>query len=123
MSSEELHNAAMEQADLADAAMRRGKAGEQREHLLRAADLEQQAAASVPETMQPTHAILYRSAASLFFQLGALVTATELAKEGLKGDAPPSIASELRQMLRITTKEPWPEPEMDFEDKPKRRRK
>lgn len=60
-----LHDAAMKQADLADDARRAGDAARSREHLAVAYKLERAAAEATPPGLQPTRAVLLRSAATL----------------------------------------------------------
>ena len=97
----ELHQSAMENADLALAAQRTGN-DEGARSLFRAAfDLERQAAAMLsplPDA-EPSRSVLHRSAASLALDCGEYRQAEILICEALRGYPPDEIAEELRDLL------------------------
>lgn len=67
--------------------------------LLRAVALEAEAAALVPLDLEPTRSVLYRSAASIAVQGGDLIRAQRLAIDGLRGNVPSELRSELIEIL------------------------
>lgn len=64
-------------------------------------DLERQAADRIPRAQEsePTRAILYRSAAWMAVHAGEPDEALRLAREGLAGFPPPSVAAELDEVI------------------------
>lgn len=70
-----------------------------------ALQLEQKAAIMLPADLknEPSRSILFRSAASLAYNVGDFETAEKLAANGLIGYPPPEIADELRDLLDDVT--------------------
>jgi hypothetical protein len=98
----DFHERAMEIADLALEARRRGD-GEQAEAYFHEAFLyERQAAERVAPDLQaePTRSVLHRSAASLAAQSGEFREAERLIAVALAGNPPEEIAEELRDLLQ-----------------------
>lgn len=98
----ELHEQAMELADQAFLAKRRGELERSVELAYRAFKLESTAAEMVRHDVaaEPTRSILYRSAASLAIDCGETEAAIHLVATGLSGEPPPEIADELRDLLQ-----------------------
>jgi hypothetical protein len=97
----DLHNKAMELAQLALVA-RHSNEPERANVLARQAyELESQAAELVPygESSEPTRSILYRSAASLAYQCKELADAQRLIAKGLSGYPPSDVENELKNLL------------------------
>jgi hypothetical protein len=95
------HHEAMGCLDRALDAQRRGDETTRRTELQRAWSLESEAAqlvANLPD-LEPTRAILHRSAANLALQCGQLEQAEKLIAVGLAGDPPEDVAEELRELL------------------------
>jgi hypothetical protein len=93
----ELHRAAMQHMDAAQAARRAGKAVVARRATERALSLECDAASLVEE--EPTRSVLRRSAAAMALGVGAHRTAERMIASALAGDPPEEIANELRDLL------------------------
>lgn len=96
----QLHNRAMELAQLAIVAREKGE-GQKAEDLARQAyGYEAQAADLIPEaeSSEPTRSILYRSAASLAYQCKELQIAQRLIAKGLSGHPPPQVEQELKDL-------------------------
>ena len=51
--------------------------------------------------IQPTHAVMHRSAATLALDCNEYGLAKKLANDGLKGNPPEEIASELRDVIKL----------------------
>lgn len=96
-----LHRQAMEEADLAAMARRKGEAGEALVHFHNAYLLEARAAAGFMDDIkaEPNRSILYRSAASLALDCDFLLDAERLICTALAGTPPPEVANELRDLL------------------------
>ena len=71
-------------------------------HFTRLAFEKEAAAADlmVEEEVEPTRSVLHRSAATLAWRCGMYDEARRLIDRGLAGDAPPEIATELKDLLR-----------------------
>ncbi len=97
----ELHHEAMRLADQADHLRRLGDLEASRRHLALALEQERQAAAltTVDLALEPTRAVLHRSAATLAFQCGDYREAERLIAVALGGNPPETIAEELRDLL------------------------
>lgn len=93
------HHAAMEALDEAEAAKRQKDDARAKTAMRRAFVLEARAAAGVPNDLEPTRSVLYRSAASIAVELGETIEARRLAYEGLRGEAPFEIKLELFHVL------------------------
>jgi len=96
----ELHERAMEYADLALISRMNGDEIKAKEQFNLALKLEAEAAFTFKDrNVEPTRSVLFRSAASLAFQGGAIREAEQLAAYGLAGNPPNEIANELRELL------------------------
>ena len=98
----ELHEQAMELADQALLAKRRGELERSAELAYRAFERESAAAEMVRHDVatEPTRSILYRSAAGLAIECGETEAAFHLISTGLSGEPPAEIADELRDLLQ-----------------------
>jgi len=97
----ELHRHAMQLADEADAARKRGEP-DVATRLIRAAyEAEKKAALRLADRSEaePTRSILLRSAAYLALENGMGTEAGELAERALEGHPPPRVEAELRTLL------------------------
>lgn len=93
----DLHDQAMEIADDADIARRKGKLEEAQALYRQAYELELQVAQQV--TVEPSRSVMYRSAASLALECGLLDEAQTLAQSGLAGQPPIEILEELQEII------------------------
>ena len=95
------HQEAMESAEAAFLAERRGAIQEAWQLYCRAFRKESEAATALAShvEVEPTRSVLYRSAASLALKCGERAAASHLAAEGLAGQPPEEIADELRSVL------------------------
>jgi hypothetical protein len=97
----ELHDAAMDEAEYGFLARRRGNEAEARVHFEKAYELEAQAAhLTTDPALEPTRSVLHRSAASLAYNCGKVREAEKLIAIALAGDPPEPIARELRELMR-----------------------
>lgn len=98
----ELHDKAMDLADLAFSASRKGESKKATGLFAEAYDFERQAAERViaNSNVEPTRSILLRSAAYLAFHASKMREAQELVNEGLSGNPPYEIANELKDLQR-----------------------
>jgi tetratricopeptide (TPR) repeat protein len=94
---EQLHNQAMDWAEEAFSAQRKGQEAEANALFKRALALEIEAAVAFPpdQASEPTRSILYRSAASLAYHAQEYTRAQQLVTEALQGSPPPEIVAEL----------------------------
>ncbi len=101
MTIQELHNYAMELADLADIAKIKGDVEQAILHFKEALEYERTAAyeARHQRIGEPTESVLFRSAASIAMCCKQWREAEKLIACGLAGDAPEEIAEELRNLL------------------------
>jgi hypothetical protein len=99
-SIEQLHNKAMDWAEKAFVAKRKGRQEDAIALFKQALDLETEAAATFPpnQASEPTRSILYRSAASLAYHAQEHIWAQQLIVQGLQGYPPPEIAAELEAL-------------------------
>lgn len=99
--AEQLHLKAMALSDMAFSSKIAGQSGEFRRLLSQAFDHERSAADSVAEMfdLEPTRSVLHRSAATLAIELGEAGAAEKLIHRALSGNAPDSVAEELRNLL------------------------
>lgn len=98
---QELHQQAMDLAEMAEVAKLRG-AGERSRQLYRQAlAKETEAAELVANNMaaEPTRSVLHRSAASLAIACNEFRAARDLIATALAGNTPPEIARELQELL------------------------
>ncbi len=96
-----LHREAMEHADLAAEAKRRGDASAFAGHTRAALEKEAEACRLVAglHDLEPTRSVLHRSAASLALDCGEIRQAEQLIGTALAGEPPEEIAEELRDLL------------------------
>lgn len=97
----DLHRQAMQQADMAHAARREGKAETARQHFEEAYRLERTAAEQLvnrPDA-EPSRAILFRSAATLAIEAVRFTEAEQMVCMALAGTPPIKIAEELRDLF------------------------
>ena len=97
----DFHNRAMESADEADQARRRGDIDRYDDLIRQAFDNERAAATLVAADLQlePTRSVLHRSAASLAIEAGEIDVAFDLIATALEGNPPQAIAEELKALL------------------------
>ena len=98
LQTEQLHNQAMDYADQADAARRRGDTITMLQFFQKAFEAERMAAELLTAEldMEPTRSIIFRSAASLALDCEEYREAERLICQGLAGNPPEEIAVELR---------------------------
>lgn len=101
MSVSDLHERAMELAEVALAARRQGDTTNARRLFQEALDYERRAAEVVIPDLaaEPTRSVLLRSAASLAAECGEWREAERLIAVALSGNPPVEIAEELRDLL------------------------
>ena len=97
----DLHEQAMDIAEMAFVARLRGNQERAKELFLEAFEMETQAAALLSDNLnaEPTRSVLHRSAASLAFNCGKFDAAERLIAIGLSGYPPEEIAEELRDLF------------------------
>lgn len=98
---QDFHTQAMNLAEQAELAKRRGAIADSHALLREALQLEQQAAQLVANNPQaePTRSILHRSAAALAIDCGELLTAEKLIVTALTGTPPADLAAELKDLF------------------------
>lgn len=96
----DFHNRAIDSAELAFIARRRGDDAKALALFAKALADEEAALAALDVPIQPTSAVLHRSAATIALHAGRRDDARRLAQAGLASDPPPEIAAELREVLR-----------------------
>lgn len=98
----DLHEQAMDIAEMAFVARLRGNQERAKELFFKAFEMETQAAALLSDNLnaEPTRSVLHRSAASLAFNCGKFDAAERLIAIGLSGYPPPEIAEELRDLFQ-----------------------
>lgn len=96
----DLHNEAMDLAQMAVIARFENREKEAEKYTQMALDLEQKAAEQIPEnkSSEPTRSILYRSSASLAYQCQNYDLAKRLIAKGLSGFPSPQIERELNEL-------------------------
>jgi hypothetical protein len=99
-----LHREAVELADQADDARRRGDLDRSASLLRSAFEKERDAAVRLVDELdlEPSRSVLYRSAASLALECGLWRDAERLIATALAGEPPTEIAEELRELLTKT---------------------
>jgi hypothetical protein len=97
----ELHNKAMDIAELAMIARLRGESRRVDELNRQAYEFEKQAAEiyGINSSEEPTRSVLYRSAASMALECGELKSAQKLIVAGLSGEPPIEIEDELKDLF------------------------
>ena len=100
MTIQELHTKAMELADHADLRKREGKHDEAFQLYSQSLEAEKEAAmiAQKLHVGEPTESVLFRSAASLAYDIKNYREAERLVCMGLAGDPPAEVADELRSL-------------------------
>jgi hypothetical protein len=100
----EIHDRAMDIAELAFVAKYKGDLVEFEKLSRQALELESQAAKMLEKDFEaePTRSVLYRSAASLALNCKEYREAERLVAMGLIGNPPPEIVEELRELLEQT---------------------
>lgn len=108
----EYHQQAMESADEALAARRRGDEAQARTLFRDAFDQERHAARMIAADLsaEPTRSVLHRSAAALALECGEVREAERLIATALSGDPPEEIAAELRALWQEVYRELQPTP-------------
>ena len=96
----EIHQRAMDLAEEGFIAQKKGDDGKAISKLSEALEVEQRAADSliISEEAEPTRSILYRSAASLAYNIGDFRLCDRLIARGLSGFPPPEIEDELKNL-------------------------
>jgi hypothetical protein len=94
-----LHQEAMEIADQAAEALRRGDSAAYLRLTAEALKREAEAARKVAGDLEPTRSVLFRSAATLAVECQEFRVAEQLIGAALAGSPPPEIAEELRDLL------------------------
>src|SRR5262245_10084925 len=98
----ELHEKAMEYADLAFIAKWQGDNAAALPNFEKACELEAQAAHLMMDTkIEPTRSVLHRSAASLAYHCGRYREAEKLIGIALAGEPPAEILKELRELMQL----------------------
>ncbi|HEY0072131.1 MAG TPA: hypothetical protein VGE04_19385 [Chloroflexia bacterium] len=115
--AKELHDQAMELAQLAYVARGHGDLAEAQELARQALPYEQQAADTFAAESNDNlwRAVLYRSAASLAMQCEEWEEAERLIQVGLSGKPPKVIAEELRELLEEVRKQVVTQPQVNIE--------
>lgn len=100
-SGRDLHHQAMEALCLSDVARMRGDAGQARDHLAQALDLETKAAMMYADQLEtePTRSILFRGAATVAMRARDWRAAERMVSFALSGNPPDAIADDLRNIL------------------------
>lgn len=101
MNAQTLHSKAMDSAEEAELARKKGATLQYRALLQIALDLETEAANTylMEKDYEPTRSVLFRSAASMAVELGEWRSAEQLIASALFGNPPNEIAEELRDIL------------------------
>jgi hypothetical protein len=94
-----LHNQAMDYAESAAVAKRKGKIEDFRKLSRQALDLETKAAGLVEFEVEPSRSVLYRSAATLALDTREYELARKLAEKGISGNPPREIREELEDIF------------------------
>lgn len=104
LGADPVHNEAMQLAERAFLAKMRGHADEAATLTREAFEFERRAAESLANAfhLEPSRAVLYRSAASLALECNEPREAERLIAAGLAGNPPPDIADELRDLYEDT---------------------
>ena len=97
------HEMAMAHLDVARSYTSEQNQEQAQAHRLRALALEMLAAEVCLPNVQPTHAVLHRSAATIALNLGLNTLAFDLASQGLAGHVPMQIRDELREVQAKAT--------------------
>src|SRR4051812_28954307 len=98
MDSSNLHRTAMELAELGDLRRAAGDTEAAESYYLRALEMETSAARLTPPEIQPTHSILFKSAAFLAIRCGDFDEALRLVDQALVSSPPDEFADELKSL-------------------------
>ena len=114
--SSELHEKAMNTAELAFIARKNGKVEEFKQFIEAAFLLEKEASMLLidQKTLEPSRSVLFRSAASLALQCGRLHEAEALIDEAFDGNPPREIAKELVELIKEIQKQVFPNASRSF---------
>lgn len=102
-SSNDIHNEAMDYAELALSAKRRGDSVEAAGLFAKSLELETQAIELLPERVEPEYSILHRSAATLALDCGKFRLAEQIASQALAGNPPEHVVWQLRSVMEQVT--------------------
>ena len=95
----ELHNRAMDLAELAVVQRLRGNADGEADLLRQALELERAAISALKDPVEPTFSVLHRSAGTLALRCGEYRLAEQLAANALAHEPPNEVAEELRDLV------------------------
>lgn len=98
-SSNDIHNEAMDYAEFALSAQRRGDTVEAARHFAQSLELEMKAIELLTERVEPEYSILHRSAATLALDCGEFRLAEQIASKALAGDPPEHVIWQLRSVM------------------------
>lgn len=95
----DIHNEAMDYAEFALSAKRRGDSVEADRLFAQALELERKAIDLLPERVEPEYSILHRSAATLALDCGRFRLAEQIAAKALAGNPPEHVVWQLRSVM------------------------
>ena len=101
--SNDVHNEAMDYAEYALSAKRRGDAVEAAKLFAKSLELERKAIELLTERVEPEYSILHRSAATLALDCGEFRLAEKIASRALAGDPPEYVVWQLRSVMEQVT--------------------
>ena len=101
--SNDIHNEAMDYAEYALSAKRRGDTVESAKLFAKSLELERQAIDLLTERVEPEYSILHRSAATLALDCGEFRLAEQIASKALAGDPPEHVVWQLRSVMEQVT--------------------
>ena len=99
----DVHNKAMDYAEFALSAKRRGDSVEADRLFAQALELERKAIDLLTERVEPEYSILHRSAATLALDCGRFRLAEQIAAKALAGDPPEHVVWQLRSVMEQVT--------------------
>ena len=97
--SNDIHNEAMDYAEYALSAKRRGDTVEAAQLFAKSLELERKALGLLTEQVEPEYSILHRSAATLALDCGEFRLAEQIASKALAGDPPEHVVWQLRSVM------------------------
>ena len=101
--SNDIHNEAMDYAEYALSAKRRGDTVEAAQLFAKSLELERKAIDLLTERVEPEYSILHRSAATLALDCGEFRLAEQIASKALAGDPPEHVVWQLRSVTEQVT--------------------
>ena len=101
--SNDIHNEAMDYAEYALSAKRRGDTVEAAKLFAKSLELERKAIDLLTERVEPEYSILHRSAATLALDCGEFRLAEQIASKALAGDPPEHVVWQLRSVTEQVT--------------------